>query len=345
MKDTFARFKDFLVSSTMTISNIIDQLSFKNLQQVLKVEYIALKERLSDLKSANWELAQYHFTAGNYSDAIMRFKILKSKGYKSIECNYFLGRIYIEKRAYAKAQKYLDLYLSSEDNTYKDEVEYCMSIMQHSQLLTIPNSIIYTKRNRAALNLEKDNIDIMLIERYNSIVHILKSEINPGTKIFEVGCYIGILGRIIKETFGNNIQYYAASEIGKEATEVAHAMHINNTPIYDKIDLCQEISQVILGEKDIYSIILIPDILAYYSDLSKILLNVFASLSIGGIAVIAARVVKIDDDHKDIEFIHPIEEFRYSYEYVLSLAASYNLQLKNSYCIGGDVELFVFKKI
>lgn len=345
IKNTFVRFKEFVLCSTMVITNIITQLSFKNLQEIFRIEYKDFKDKLKDLKATNWELAQYHFIAGNYSDAIMRFKVLQRKNYKLTECNYFLGRIYIEKRAYVKAKIYLDAYILSQDNIYKDEVEYCMSIIKNAQVHTIPHSIVCNKRDRAALNLEKSNIDTFLIDKYNAIIHALKSEISSGAKIFEVGCYIGVLGRIIKETFASNIQYLAASEIAKEAIQVAEAMNINNIPVYDKINLCQEISQVVLDEKNVYSIILIPDIFAYYCDLSKIFINVFASLSVGGVAIIAVRVVKIDDNPRDIEFIHPIEEFRYSHKYVISLASSYNLQLKNSYYIGNDFELFIFKKI
>lgn len=347
IKNTFIQFKEFIIGSTTLVTSVIKQLSITNLKQLFTVEYKTLKAQFADLKATNWNLAQYHLVAGNYNDAIMRFKILQTQNYRSIEAKYFLGRIYLEKNNFAKAKVYLYEYLLTKDTNYQSEAEYCLSLIKQDEISMIPNSIISNKRDRIALNLERSSIDIGLLNRYNAIIQILREDIEQGIKIFEVGCYIGILGRILQESFPKSIQYYVGSEIGHEAAEVARTMYFNDIPVYDKIELYDDISQLILNQ-NVYSIVLIPDILAYYSNLSHIFSNLFTSLKVGGIAIIVARVVKKDPilaQAKDIEFLHPIEEFRYSYDYVINLATSYGLQLKNSNDIGDGFELFIFNKV
>ena len=347
IKDTFTRFKDFVIYSSTTIKRISNQLSISNLKSLLQVEYIDLKAKLKDIKGTNWDLAQYHFTAGNHNDAIMRFKILQKNNYRLIESNYFLGRIYLEKKDYTKAKTYLNAYLSTQDSNYKSEAQYCMSIINNLEISSIPNSVIINKRDRITLNLEKSSLDITLLNRYSAIIHILKSEINSGAKILEIGCYIGVLGRIIKESFGNNIQYFVGSEIGPEAGQVAEAMHLGETPVYDRVKVCKNISEI-AADDAIYSIVLVPDILSYYSDLLHFFVQIFTSLGDGGSAIVVARVIKENnttESCRDMEFIHPIEEFRYGYEYLVKSAESCQLQLKNSNDIGDGFELFVFKKV
>jgi predicted TPR repeat methyltransferase len=346
IKNTFTQFKDFTIGSVTIIKSILTQLSVANLKQLFKFEYKDLKAKLADIKGTNWNLAQYHLIAGNYNDAIMRLKILQRNNYRAVESKYFLGRIYLEKNKPLKAKAYLNEYLLTQDSNYRAEAEYCIAVINHSEISIIPHRIICNKRDRVALNLERADLDIGVLNRYYAIIQSLKVEIMPGAKILEVGCYIGVLGRLIKETFPGNIQYYIGSEVGEESAEIAESMYLNDTHVYDKVKLCDQISQLI-SDQEFYSIILVPDILAYYGDLSHLFIQISASLNVDGIAVILARVVKTNPDlapSKDIEFLHPIEEFRYSYEYVIRSAISCGLQLKNSNDIGDGFELFVFKK-
>ena len=347
IKNTFINFKDLLIRSISVIKVIIKQFSITNLKYFFTIELKNIKAKLHNLNGTNWNLAQYHLVAGNYNDAIMRFKILQKRHYKEIECQYFLGRIYLEKNNFIKAKIYLNQYLSSDDNHYQIEAQYCLAIMNHSEVSFIPYRIICDKRDRIAFNLDKTNIDISLINRYYAIIGCLKPEITTNAKIFEIGCYIGILGRMIKEIFANSIDCYNGSEIGYEAGAVAQEIYLNNKYVYDEIYLCNDISQLI-SDQDSYSIVLIPDILAYYSDLSNIFMNTYKALKINGTVIIVTRIIKKDlniEQGKNIEFLHPIEEFIYSYDYIIQLAKSCGLQLKNSNDIGDGFELFIFKKI
>jgi len=347
IKNTFVNLKDLIIGSVSIIVTIIRQLSIANLRKLYNVEYKGIKEKLKDLKQTNWDLAQYHLVAGNYNDAIMRFKILQNRNYKAMECKYFLGRIYLEKNNSVKAKRYLDQYLATEDNNYRAEAKYCISVINHSDISSIPYRIICNKRDRIALNLERTDIDTSLVNRYQEIIQILRLYMKANVKIFEIGCYIGVLGRIIKETFAGNIQYYFASEIGYEAAGIAREMYLNKKHVYDEIYLFNTISQLLINGDD-YSIVLIPDILAYYPDLSHIFISTSSALKTDGIGIIVVRVIKRDlmnEKIKDIEFLHPIEEFRYSYDYVVASAMSSGLQLQNSSDIGDGFELFVFKKI
>lgn len=344
IKDTFTRFKDFIINSSTTIKSITRDLSFQNIKNLIVREYYNLKEKFSDLKGTNWRLAQYHFLAGNYNDAIMRFKLLQRNNYRLMDANYFLGRIYIEKGNFVKAKEYLDMYLSTQNGEYINEAKYCLAIINNTEIDTIPESIIKNKRDRVALNLDKTDIDNGLLARYGAIVNAIRSEAIQGTRIFEAGCYIGILGRILCETFDQNLQYLKGSEVGEEALQVASQMYVDSRSAYDEIKLCQTTSDLV-SDDGCYSIILIPDILSYYCDLLNILVHAFASLENEGIVVFSLRTIKDDLSEKKFEFIHPIEEFRYSKLHVVNIANSCGFQLKENYDIDDNFELFVFKKV
>lgn len=346
IKDTFTRFKSFISDIFSATSNVANQLSITNLKNLFKIEYTDLKTKLKDLKGTNWDLAQYHFVAGNHNDAIMRFKILQKNNYKLVESYYFLGRIYLEKNNKKKSSEYLNSYLSSKSTEYRPEAEYCIAVLNNSELSTIPDSIIKNKRNKVALNLERDNMDNSTLKRYYAIINILRSEMNQNEKILEVGCYIGVLGRILRDTFAPNIQYFEGTEIGEKAVEVASGMHIGTSLVYDKITSCDNLSEIV-NNTNTYSTVIVPDILSYYSDLPQIFLKLFILLNSSGTGLVVARVTKQDDNNqaKNVEFIHPVEEFRYAHSYILEIALSCGFQLKESYDIDSGLEAYIFKKV
>jgi hypothetical protein len=106
--ESFSRFKGFVFDVVNRFKGMITGISFKDIGLILRDKYKELRAQLKDLKGTNWDLAQYHFVAGNFNDGIMRFKILQRSGYKVIESNYFLGRIYMEKENYIKAKEHLN---------------------------------------------------------------------------------------------------------------------------------------------------------------------------------------------------------------------------------------------
>ncbi len=343
IKDTFSRFRQFLIDSVDAIKYVLNQLTLNNLKNLLKSEYSDIRLKLSDLKGTNWDLAQYHFVAGNHNDAIMRFKILQKSNYRLLETYYFLGRIYLEKNNKPMAKECLDAYLSSQNKQYQAEAEYCVSILHNAEINTIPSSIIVNKRNRIALNLERSNLDTAILNRYYAVINLLKVVINHNEKILEIGCNIGILGRIIRDTFDSKIQYFEGTEIALKALEVASMMHIGTKALYDKTTFIKDVS-CIAESNNTYSMVLMTDILTVYSDLPHLFLKLFIILDNPGTAVVGARVIK-NQICKNIEFIYPIEEFRYSHSYIIETAVSCGFQLRESYDIGDGFEVYVFKKI
>lgn len=347
IQESFSKFKQFVFDILHNAKSILAEFSIQNIKSMVKFEYNTLRAKLSDLKGTNWNLAQYHFVAGNFNDGILRFKMLQRSNYKVMECNYFLGRIYLEKLNYKDAEKYLSIYLNSNHNDYRDEANYCMNILQDKEIKYIPQSIILQKRNRLALNLEKTSMDYALLNRYNIIIESLRSILNPSVKILEIGCYIGILGRILKETFVNNIQYLAGSEMGEKVGEIAKSMHIGIKPAYDSVKICQNILD--LGKNDnTYGIILVPDFLSYYGELTQLFIQIFTSLNDNGVCIIVARmidhIITPEEPKQDFVFIGAIEEFSYSQEYIKNTATACGLKLKSDISISDEFQLFVFSK-
>ncbi len=271
---------------------------------ILKDKYKEIRSQLQDLKGTNWDLAQYHFVAGNFNDGIMRFRMLQRSSYKVVESNYFIGRIYMEKENYIKAKEHLNIYLASNNTEYRAEAEYCIKVMNNQEITSIPISIIKIKRDRLALNLSTAKIDESLLLRYYGIITILKSYLNPSSKVLEVGCYVGVFGRIFRETFAPNIQYFCGTEIGEKAAAVAKEMHSNNKQVYDSIQILNSISDV-SNDQNLYSVIILPDILRYCEDITPMFIKIFASLQDNGICVLVTRIF---NDEVPFSFSHCFSE-------------------------------------
>ncbi len=371
MYNNFTRFKIFAFDVANRLKELIRSFSFN----VLKTKYDSIKDKFKDLKGTNWDLAQYHFMAGNFNDGIMRFKMLQRSGYKVMEGNYFLGRIYMEKENYANAKKYLSLYLESNQQEYRIEADYCMSIINNQVISSVPLSIIRQKRDRLALTLDNAKIDQALLMRYYIIITALKSQVNTPLKVLEVGCYVGIFGRMFRECFQTITQYYSGTEIGDKSAKVAQEMHIDNTLVYDNIKTCTDISDIAKDDNS-YSLIIIPDIIRYFGDLMVLFIQIFASLQDNGITAFVFRIIKSEKEFKfshmctenqntgiqilkienadvgdevtsdEIEkiFIGVIEEFCHSPHYIESEARSCGFNVKMSVLMPGDFALFVLQK-
>lgn len=372
--ESFIRLKDFTVDTVKRFSDLLKAFSIKNITSLVKQEYNSTRSKLKDLKGTNWDLAQHHFTAGNFNDAIMRFKILQRSGYKVIESHYFLGRVYMEKGNYLNAKENLNCYLLSSNQDYREEAGYCLKVMNNEEIQSIPSSIIIQKRDRLALNLTSTKIDQGLLLRYYGILTALKSYIQPSSKVLELGCFLGIFGRILKQTFPDSIQYLSGTEIAPHSSDVAKSMHLDSAVAYDSIKLCTNITD--LCDTD-YSLIVVPEIMRYYGNPIPLLVSIFASLQKNGIGVIVARVdandksfnfshaylddgngqVKIvetakDDNQEDKgmdevkkgSFIGVIEEFSYSPHTFESAAKSCGFKVAMSAKMTNEFAIFILQK-
>lgn len=373
--ESFIRLKNFVIDVVDRFKVIVSGMSFKDIGMILRDKYKEIRMQLKDLKGTNWDLAQYHFVAGNFNDGIMRFKILQRSGYKFVESNYFLGRIYMEKENYIKAKEYLNIYLNSNHTDYRAEAEYCMKVMNNEEITSIPISIIKIKRDRLALNLNSAKIDEALLLRYYGIITVLKTFLNPSSKVLEVGCYIGVFGRIFREAFSPNIQYFCGTEIGDKAAAVAKEMHSNDKQVYDSIQVINTLLDVSM-DRNLYSVVILPDILKYCEDLTQLFVKIFASLQDHGICVFVTRIFndelgfnfshcftednngnlkvaeieKIDENYSPDEisiksmFISAIEEFSHNPRNLVSVAKSCGFQVKLSIQMAGDFALFMLHK-
>jgi hypothetical protein len=371
MYNNFSRLKTFLFDAVHRLKGLIGSFSLN----FFKAQYESITNKLHDLKGTNWELAQYHFMAGNFNDGIMRFKILQRAGYKVMEANYFLGRIYFEKNNYSNAKKYLSLYLESQQKEYCVEADYCMSIINNKEISSVPLSLIKQKRDRLALTIESAKTDQALLLRYCIIITALKSQLNGQLKVLEVGCYVGVFGRMFRECFKSIIQYYSGTEIGDKSAKVAQEMNIENMLVYDSLKTCNDIDDIAKDDNS-YSLIIVPDIIRYFGDLMILFIQIFASLQEHGITAFVFRMIKNEKqfkfshictedentgiqilkienndvveedtpDEKNKIFIGVIEEFCHSPHYVKSIAISCGFNLKMSVGMPNDFALFVLQK-
>ncbi len=293
MFNIISKARNFILMSKNKIVSLYTGFSLRKLLDHIKQEYEMLKVKLADIRTTNWHLAQYHLTAGNINDAIMRFKMLQRFNYRMAEINYFLGRAYLEKLDYTNAKSYLRYYLSSSDATYRENAEYCLRVANNDQnIVRLPWDIIVQKHARMACNIDSDKIDDELLIRYSTLITVLKKEKQLQPRILDLGCAIGLLGRIIRE--GMDVQYMKGMEMSDECIEIATHIQLDDIKIYDDVTALK-LDDMQLGT-NAYSCILIADVTHYYSDLVSLMINSFVGLQDGGILCIVFRMKRQYDN-------------------------------------------------
>ena len=130
--------KKYIHTSFCFYTKIIQQIATAKTNPFQKLENpLSHIKKLKDLKKTNYELGLYHLKQENYSDAIIRFKLIKILFWNSIEANFYLGKIYFLQQNFNKSYYYLNKY--QQDNLHLEHKQESSDILCTIKNLTQSN--------------------------------------------------------------------------------------------------------------------------------------------------------------------------------------------------------------
>jgi 2-polyprenyl-3-methyl-5-hydroxy-6-metoxy-1,4-benzoquinol methylase len=364
MKPIINNLKNLIYGLADTTISVIKSLGKLDIKKFVLDYYQDFFSKIKDLKGTNWDLALYHLKAGNYNDAIMRFKLVGKTGYRQKEIYYFLALIYHEKDQILDSKHYLTLYLNSDDQNYRAEAEYLAALNGTAIINTIPQSILQLRRGRITFNLQKASFDKTTIERFLTIINLLKNTAPNCNRILELGCHIGFLGKLLKENLP--VHYLKGKDWSKESLEVTKLLRdVKDNKIYNELELVNDFTEL-FNENALYNLVIIPEVLDAYSDLMELFMESLTLLDDNGLLIITFmqddsnfhyshsldagfNLVEMVDNQeltpseKEFSFIKELEVFSFNPYYVKSLAEKIGFTLTVSLKSNGFTILLLSK--
>lgn len=273
--------------------------TFTDLRREAIKYYHDLTYKLTHLAETNKELGIYHFTHGNTRDCIMRLKAVQTLFKdEDPQLYYILGRSYMEMNNMTQAESYIDRYLASNDDRFREEAIFCKKVITRdtSNITEIPETIFMRKVSLTQKSLPKLPRSIES-EIYNMLINALKTQNN--NKVLEIHCRDGYFGRLL-------VRDGIASHI--TATEPAKALRheARSLQIYDKV-LNQSFEQALNDmQQQRPDIILMHNALFPNNDLRSFFQKAFEKSSMSCIMAISLRSnihhTKFNERTESIEF-------------------------------------------
>lgn len=233
------KFFDWLGSIRQKLAKKDMHSMFKALIDNIKVGIYASLAKLSNLKETNEKLALYHYDHQNLTDAIFRFRMLQKFAPK-VSNEFFLGRLYLEKRDLPNAMIHLSNYLASKDKEWTNEAEYCLKIAKGKQaeITSIPTYIIlhsYTQfANIYIAALAKGNAQpttSILFQTFHLLIAARFSK--KYIKICDIGCSDGTVGFLCRKNY--SIDKLLGVEIVDILVDYAQKRKNDAIPTYDEV--------------------------------------------------------------------------------------------------------------
>ena len=301
------------------------------------------REKLKDLPGTNYELGIHHMQAGNFFDAIFRFKMVCRFAPDNIDAYYNLGRCYMFRGENEEAKKTLEHVLEKDSKHF--EAKYLLKKIDAPEKLdSIPESIIKETVDIRAGFYEQDFIENGYMGS-KSLVNMAFKDIdakNPNYDVLDLGCGTGACGHVLKKRF--LARTVTGVDLSGEMLKLCSKLAIENERVYDNLHEA-EISRYLKSEKSKYDMILSDLAMDFIGKLDDYVLSVKNALKEGGWY---ATVVRFEDDlEKGYKLNLEFEDFSYSRKYFVDSFQKAGFKLSSSKEIDmvGDekVEMLIFK--
>lgn len=328
MKNKLKELKDFLNKGSTAVSRYLDGRSIekvlRDLWQMFKMWCSEIVYKIKHLEKTNYDLAILHYNAGNISDAILRFRMLQIFWQNNAqELNYLLGRCYLERGAYKKAEQYLDTYIGSGDKKYAAESEYCKNIVSGNiaAILSVPTSITARTFNVLSNNYSQiffKKKDVVQDHLYRAVTAKMSSIGKPfGARVLDVGCGDGYIGKMMKES--KLAGYLEGIDVADRMVEICKVLKSEGIVCYDKLENISIESYVMRqapNEQAKFDIVVACWVLGYTLNVQEFLHKIGAFVRNGGILAIA---IKTHSEEQFLRFDDVIEEFSFNIEQFLEI--------------------------
>lgn len=295
-----------------------------------KAWFIDNRQKLHNLTQTNLDLAAYHFHNGDSSDTIFRLQLLKLFGSFPPAAHYYMGRCYMEKFKTDKAKQYLMSYKQSGDNQFTIEATYCLSVLEkHADIHDIPLSIVTHNFDKAAkhqknlLTVEKKGNASLPKQVYDILIKYLTDSERSLTKnVLDLGCGTGALGQHLRQArMANSI---VGVDVSSKMLDIAQALQYDGMKTYSRL-VRQDVREFFAKSKDynIYDVVIASDLITYFRDIAFLLEQIDRFSTPDSVVMLSFKNTKIDQ-----KFMHSIEEFHYSKQYVQTVVADTMWELK-----------------
>lgn len=270
----FVRIKNtikFFFSSILALPSLA-----KNKMLDFKNECQNLRSKLGNIANSNMELGIYHLMAGNYNDAIFRFKLIEKYLEPSNKlASYWLGWCYFLKQNYPKA------IINLNNAAGEDKLGLSQFILNIDKAESIPSSIYAMCRdiiaNKFAENFINSEVNIpeFMICKLNNIIKNLPENYT----ILEIGSNIGIVGHEINSRMQEKFIL--------NSTEISKKMIDSQSILYPEKNLYSQIINMhpleyILSAKEKYDIIVSLEGLNFSSELEKVFKDIYLVINKNG---------------------------------------------------------------
>lgn len=321
VKENFNSLKQFLIQKSLNEWVQYLTTSFRK-----QWENVRLKIR--DLRKANYDLAFYHLSKGNFSDCRFRLRILQNffKDSPFPESNYYIALSYFLEGQYQKARNYIEKYINNNANyDFRQEIEYCLAVIdgKADRISSIPFSIL-----SLLFDIVSEGYDEMYSNNLSDTPQYkLSHEVNKfanekgkpyGNRILDLGCGTGILGSHLRSL--KLASYIIGVDFSKKMLAMATAKKDNDIVVYNKTYNCSidDYFTSVTAEK--FNFICVSSLLLYYPNLSYFFSNCAKLVDNDGILALNFIPHEIPNN---IAFNLNTQEFSYSMEYLKNTAKEF----------------------
>ena len=287
----------------------------------------ASKEKLKDIPGTNYKLGVYHMQKGNFSDAILRFKMVCYLDPNNTDSLYHLSRCLLLKGEEKKAQKKLELLMKKEPKHV--EGKYLLQkITSPEKVESVPLSIVKETVDIRANFYMEDYIDAGYIGARVLVNEVLKDveAKNPNFTVLDLGCGTGECGVILRER--GLAKHITGIDLSDIMTELSSSRMVDGQNAYDEVKEI-EISEYLKNEKTSkYDLVLAILSFDFFGNLEPIADNIKNLLNKGGYFGLIAR----DEPELKNGYILNVdyEDFSHSQQYVKDTFQKVGLKLSKT---------------
>lgn len=318
----FITWRDLILNFISEIKRMFSAKSMKelvsNMMSSVSDNIIMFRERLSNLRQTNIDLAMHHYNSGNLKDAVFRFKMIK-RFYKDYPySDYYLGRCYLEMNNTAKAKTHLSSYIASNDAVFREGAEYCYRIVTNDEqsIKNVPDIIAERIQDQIARVYDavffksEDNYSNVILANLNKYFGDINSPY--GNKALDMCTSTGKVSEVIKQhKISNSIDGIAISE---KMLDLSSNLKIEGIPVFNGVTK-MKISELLSSKpaENAYKLIIADSLMNFTSDINSLVAYISSALDEKGVGVIVFRNTKKEGD---FFFDYMYEEFTYDVAYV-----------------------------
>ncbi len=282
------------------------------------------REALKDIRRTNYDLGLTHYYKGNYSDARLRFNLLKWFKCDSPELNYFIGRCYYEEGKGDKAKKYLSDYLASSHTQFKPEAEFTMTIIsgKSDEIKAIPHSLIshyYDLVSPVYNQMYIDKVQESPQSKLFTVLNKFSTEKGKpfGNKVLDLGCGTGVLGNWLRKI--KLASTITGVDISKLMLDTSKSLKFEDFPVYNEVRQSDVLGYLGTLAQDVkFDIFIASNLFAAETQIEQVLDQAFGHAEE---KAIFAMSVKLHDNPADYRFYSDVEEFIFNKDFILKVVA------------------------